>query len=97
MFNDPAHKPSRVFVVTVGNQALVAFEAISMAEALQLPKESWFLEELVEPRRGKPAVWSREGKLRVRAATTQEACDYRTALSSAPAAQKQDLFLAYLV
>ena len=46
---------ARIFVVEAHGNALVAFEAIAHSEAIQLPKEQWFTDELAALRsEGRP-------------------------------------------
>ena len=85
---------SRVFVVeTQDGHALVAFEATSLTEAMQLPKEAWLIEDLAVRHQG--TVWAAKGKLRVRGATTDEIGFYRAAFLVASAEEKADLYLAH--
>jgi hypothetical protein len=75
---------------------LVAFEATSLIEAMQLPKETWLIEDLAARHNGKE-MWPARGKLHVRGATTDEIAFYRAAFLTAPAEEKIDLYLAHLI
>ena len=88
---------SRVFVLeTQDKHALVAFEATSLTEAMQLPKEAWLIEDLAVRHNGKKQ-WSTKSKLRVRGATADEIGFYRAAFMAASAEEKADLYLAHLL
>ena len=88
---------SRVFVLeTQDGHALVAFEATSLTEAAQLPKEAWLIEDLAVRHNGKKQ-WSSNGKLRVRGATADEVSFYRAAFMVASSEEKTDLYLAHLL
>jgi len=81
---------SRIFVLErPDGRALVAFEAHSLIEAQRLRKESWFCDEIKDH-----DVDART--LRARPASAAETSAYQTALATAPSANGEDLYLAYL-
>jgi hypothetical protein len=91
----PKRRPEVFYVVEVQGRPLVAFKAVSLAEARQLINERWFLEELnCETSEGVP-LWQGTAKLVVRAATGAEAEIAAPAMNATKEADELHLF--YLV
>jgi hypothetical protein len=83
------------YVVQVNGRGVVAFTAISYAEARELLKERWFLTELKARTSSGVPLLDDKAKLSIRTATTGEIETTAEAFSTAP--QLDGLALAYLV
>jgi hypothetical protein len=92
----PKRRPMIVYVVTVDDRATVAFKAESQSEARGLPKEDWFRRELKRKRSSGTALWNGSEKLKVRAATGEEAASVASKLSG-DLSLSESLPMAYLI
>jgi hypothetical protein len=91
----PKNITTSVYVVQINGKAVVAFAAISYAEARELIKERWFLIELKSGTSGGVRLLDDQAKLSIRAATLTEIEATADVLSNS--SQVDGLALAYLI
>ena len=91
-----AYSRERVFVVVIDEIAIVAFQARSIGEAMELGREAWFREDLKHLTSGRLPVWDGKAAISVRTARPEEAERYhRDLLQREPVTD--DLPLVFLV
>jgi hypothetical protein len=73
--NDCARE--RVFVLVIDEVPILAFEARSMSEALELGREVWLLEDLKRLTSGRIPLWDGKAPIRTRSARSEEIARYR--------------------
>jgi hypothetical protein len=91
----PKRRPEIVYVVLVDDRPVVAFKAVSQAEARELVRERWFRSDLRRRANEGVPLWSDQAKIRVRAATPIEVFAAAVVLNGAEASDR--IALAYLV
>ena len=84
-----------VFAMDIDGKPIVAFEARNLREAGELCREAWLQEDLAQLTSNGMPLYAAGAKMKVRAASPDEAQTYRDA--AAEAADTEDLLLAYLV
>lgn len=84
-----------VFAMDIDGKPVVAFEARSLREASELCRESWLQDDLALLTSNGIPLYAAGAKMKVRAASQDEAQTYRDA--EVEAEKSEDLLLAYLV
>ena len=85
----------RVYVIEIGDRAVLCFPAAGFQEAQSLLKEEWLRADLKKLRSGGKALWDGNEKLRVRNADGSEASRFERESKSLP--DDIDLPIVYLV
>ena len=88
---------SRVFTLLVDGKPTLAFEARNTQEAQQLRKEPWLRSDLQSLKSNGTQLGTANSSLSVRTANQEEASLFTKAVAEAPAAEAEDMVLAYLV
>jgi hypothetical protein len=91
----PKNITTSIYVVQINGRAVVAFAAVSYAEARELIKERWFLMELKAQTSGGIRLLDDKAKLSIKAATLTEIEATADVLCSS--SQIDGLALAYLI
>jgi hypothetical protein len=91
----PKRRPTIIYVVQIDERPVVAFGAVSKAEARELIKELWFKTELGGLTSDGIPLWNHQAKVGVRAATFSEVEAAAPILAAAN--PSESLALAYLV
>ena len=87
--------PPKVFTLSVGDRAILAFQTTTLAKARELTREAWLHDDLIALTSSLVPIWDGKDKLSVRVATDEEVDTY---LQSERVAEiGDDLLLAYLV
>ena len=86
----------RVFVLVIDDVPILAFQARSMSEALQLGREVWLLEDLKRLTNDRIPLWDGKAPIRTRSARPDEAARYRRGFADASRAG-DELPLVFLV
>jgi hypothetical protein len=85
----------RIYVLEIGERAVLCFAAAGFQEAQSLLKEQWLRADLKELRTGGKPLWDGEARLRVRQAEGAETARFERESKSLP--QDGDLPVVYLV
>jgi len=85
----------RIYVLEIGDRAILCFPAAGFQEAQSLLKEEWLRADLKELRSGGKPLWDGNERLRVRNAESAEASRFERESKSLP--DKDDLPIVYLV
>ena len=85
--------PVRVFVLETKGDAILAFEAATMREAMELGRETWLREDLARLTSNHVPVWDSKAPIKARAASAEEAEFFRRAAKD----DSDDLPIVYLV
>jgi hypothetical protein len=91
----PKRRPTIIYVLHIDDRPVVAFQAVSQAEARELMKEIWFQSELRGLTSDGIPLWGDQAKVGVRAATASEA-EVAAPILVSPI-YSEGLALAYLV
>ena len=84
----------RVFVLEVNGIALLAFEAATMREAMELGRETWLRNELEQLTSNGAAVWDSKVPIKARTASSEEVEIFKRAARDN---NNDDLHIVYLV
>jgi len=85
---------ARVFVLSVGERPILAFEARKTPEARELCSEPWLLEDLGALKSEGRPIWNGQDKISVRPGTADEVTLFREADGTEDA---EEILLVYLV
>ena len=85
----------RIYVLEIGERAVLCFPAAGLQEAQSLLKEQWLHTDLKDLRSGGKPLWDGHEKLRVRNADASAMSRFERELKSLP--QDGDLPIVYLV
>ena len=85
---------NRVFVIEINGNAILAFEATTMREAMELGRETWLRSELQQLTLNDAPVWDSKAPIRARTASPEEAEIFRRADKDDSA---DDLPMVYLI
>jgi hypothetical protein len=69
----------RVFVLETNGNAILAFEAATMREAMELARETWLRNELEQLTSNDAPVWDSKAPIKARTASPEEAEIFRQA------------------
>ena len=86
----------RVFVLVIDEVPILAFQARSMSEALQLGREVWLLEDLKRLTSERIPLWDGKAPIRTRSARPDEAARYHRGLADG-SQSSDELPLVFLV
>jgi len=85
----------RVFVLETNGSAILAFEATTLREAMELSRETWLRDELTRLTSSHAPLWDSQAAIKTRTATPEESESYR--LGAAAENDDGDLPIVYLV
>lgn len=92
------HNPvARVFVVDIAGRPTVAFTAVSVREARQLPSEEWFQADLLSLKSEGMPLWDGKATMHVRHAAAEESAAFATANLGRAQGDRDECFLVYLI
>ena len=83
----------RVFVLETNGKAILAFEAVTMREAMELGRETWLRNELQQLTSNDAPVWDSKAPIKTRTASPQEAESFKRAAKD----DTDDLSIVYLL
>jgi hypothetical protein len=86
----------RVFVIVIDDVPILAFQARSMSEALELGREAWLIEDLKHLTSDRAPIWDGKAPIRTRSARPAEAQIYRQGIDK-QAVRSGDLPIVFLV
>jgi hypothetical protein len=92
MAADPPAK--RIFAIEINGTAILAFEAATMREAMELCRETWLRDELQQLTSNDAPVWDSKVPIRARTASFEEAEIFRRAAKDD---STDDLPMVYLI
>jgi hypothetical protein len=84
----------RVFVLEINGNAVLAFEAATMREAMELGRETWLRSELAQLMSNDAPLWDSKAPIRARTAFPEEAEIFRRAAKDGDI---DDLHIVYLI
>ena len=86
----------RVFVLVIDDVPILAFQARSMSEALELAREAWLIDDLKHLTSDRVPLWDGKAPIRTRSAQPDEAARYQRGQIEAPQSEGE-LPLVFLV
>jgi hypothetical protein len=84
----------RVFVLETKGNAVLAFEAATMREAMELGRETWLRKDLAQLTSGDAPVWDSKAPIKARTASAEEVEIFGRAAKDDDA---DDLHIVYLI
>ena len=88
---------AKVFVLDVAGRPTVAFEALSVGEARQLPREEWLQAEMLSLKNEDMPLWDCKATMHVRHAAPAESAAFVAASAGRTQHEEDECFLVYLV
>jgi hypothetical protein len=85
---------TRIFAIEINGTAILAFEAATMREAMELCRETWLRDELQQLTSNDAPVWDSKAPIRARTASFEEAEIFRRAVKDD---STDDLPMVYLI
>ena len=85
---------TRIFAIEINGTAILAFEAATMREAMELCRETWLRDELEQLTSNDAPVWDSKAPIRARTASLEEAEIFRRAAKDD---STDDLPMVYLI
>jgi hypothetical protein len=70
----------RVFVLVIDDVPILAFQARSMSEALELAREAWLIDDLKHLTSDRVPLWDGKAPIRTRSAQPDEIARYRQSI-----------------
>jgi len=85
----------RIFVLETMGNAILAFEAATLREAMELCREAWLRDELTQLTSSHAPLWDSQAPIKTRMATPEESENYK--VGAATGQGDGDLPIVYLV